>query len=263
MVPLELFKSRSFLGANVLTLFLYAAIGVFFFLFPMNLIRVEGYSTTAAGAAALPMILLMFFLSRWSGGLIIRYGARIPLIVGPLVVATGFILFAVLPAGNSYWKTFFPAFLVLGFGMAVTVAPLTTVVMSSAGEEHVGAASGVNNAVARVAGVLSIAVFGIVMMKDFGSRLEQSLKNLQLPQNIVQDIRSKEIELASLELPPGLAANAVAAIRRAISEAFRSGYRLVLLSCAGLAAASTLVAWKLIASGEETRGKPSRALRKP
>src|SRR6266481_9130057 len=189
MVSLELFRSRSFLGANVLTLFLYAAIGVFFFLFPMNLIRVERYSTTAAGAAALPMILLMFLLSRWSGGLINRYGARIPLIVGPLVVATGFVLFAVLPAGNSYWGTFFPAFIVLGLGMAVTVAPLTTVVMSSAGEEHVGAASGVNNAVARVAGVLAIAVFGIVMMKDFGSRLEQSLKNLQLPQNIVQDIR--------------------------------------------------------------------------
>jgi hypothetical protein len=101
------------------------------------------------------------------------------------------------------------------------------------------------------------------MMKAFGSRLEQSLKNLQLPQNIVQDIRSKEIELASLELPPGLDANAVAVIRRAISEAFRAGYCLVLLSCAGLAAASTLVAWKLIASGEGTRGKPSRALRKP
>src|SRR5216684_1225973 len=261
MVPLELFKSRSFLGANVLTLFLYAAIGVFFFLFPMNLIRVEGYSTTAAGAAALPMILLMFFLSRWSGGLINRYGARIPLIVGPLVVATGFVLFAAIPAGNSYWKTFFPAFLVLGLGMAVTVAPLTTVVMSAAGEEHVGAASGVNNAVARVAGVLAIAVFGIVMMKDFGSRLEQSLETLQLPQNIVQYVRSKEIELASLELPPGLDANAVAVIRQAISEAFRSGYRLILLSCAGLAAASTLVAWKLIASGEETRGEPSRAPR--
>src|SRR5258705_248275 len=256
MVPLELFKSRSFLGANVLTLFLYAAIGVFFFLFPMNLIRVERYSTTAAGAAALPMILLMFLLSRWSGGLVNRYGARIPLIVGPLGVAAGFIMFAAIPAGNSYWKTFFPAFLVLGFGMAVTVAPLTTVVMSSAGEAHFGAASGVNNAVARVAGVLAIAVFGIVMMKAFSSHLEQSLRNLQIPQNIVQDLRSKEIDLASLELPPGLDENTVAAIQQAISESFRSGYRLVLLSCAGLAAASTLVAWKLIASEEEIRKKP-------
>ena len=178
------------------------------------------------------------------------------MIVGPLVVATGFVLFALIPAGNSYWKTFFPAFLVLGLGMAVTVAPLTTVVMSSAGEEHVGAASGVNNAVARVAGVLAIAVFGIVMVKAFGSRLEQSLENLQLPQNIVQDVRSKEIDLASLELPPGLDENTVTAIHRAISESFRSGYRLVLLSCAGLAAASTLVAWKLIASEEEIRKKP-------
>lgn len=251
MVPLELFKSRSFVGANVVTLFLYAAIGVFFFLFPMNLIRVQRYSTTAAGAAALPMILLMFLLSRWSGGLINRYGAKIPLIVGPLVVAIGFVLFAVLPAGTSYWRTFFPVFLVLGLGMAVTVAPLTTVVMSSVGEEHVGAASGVNNAVARVAGVLAIAVFGIVMVKAFSSRLEQSLKNLQLPQNIVQEVRSKEIELAAIDLPSGLDANAVAAIRQAISESFRSGYRLVLLSCAGMAAASTVVAWKLISSEAE------------
>jgi EmrB/QacA subfamily drug resistance transporter len=256
MVPLELFKSRSFLGANVLTLFLYAAIGVFFFLFPMNLIRVERYSTTAAGAAALPMILLMFLLSRWSGGLINRYGGRIPLIVGPLVVAAGFVMFAATPAGNSYWKTFFPAFLVLGFGMAVTVAPLTTVVMTSAGEEHFGAASGVNNALARVAGVLAIAVFGIVVVKAFSSRLEQSLRNLQIPQNIVQYVRSKEIDLASLELPPGLDENTVVAIQRAISESFRSGYRLVLLSCAGLAAASTLVAWKLIVSEEEIRKQP-------
>ena len=253
MVPLVLFKSRSFLGANVLTLFLYAAIGAFFFLFPMELIRLEGYSTTAAGAAALPMILLLFFLSRWSGGLINRYGARTPLIAGPLVVATGFALFAVIPAGAGYWKAFFPSFVVLGLGLAVTVAPLTTVVMSSVDAKYVGAASGVNNAVARVAGVLSIAVLGIVMVKAFGSRLEQRLKNLPVPQTIVQDIRSREIELAGLELPPGLDLSAVTAIRRAISEAFRSGFHLVLLSCAGLSAASALVGWKLIASEAEIR----------
>jgi hypothetical protein len=107
--------------------------------------------------------------------------------------------------------------------------------------------------VARVAGVLSIAVLGIIMVKAFGSRLEQTLKNLSIPQNIAQDVRSKEIELAGIELPPGLDANAVAAIRRAISEAFRSGFHLVLLSCAGLSAASALVAWRLIASGAEIR----------
>src|SRR3982074_1174003 len=189
------------------------------------------------------MILLMFLLSRWSGGLINRYGARIPLIVGPLVVATGFILFAVLPAGNSYWKTFFPAFLVLGFGMAVTVAPLTTVVMSSAGEEHVGAASGINNAVARVAGVLAIAVFGIVMVKAFGSRLNHSLAHLALPTPILQQLQTEEAKLAGLQVPTGLDPSTGARIAQSIGEAFVFGYRIVMLICAGLALASAAVAW--------------------
>src|SRR6266478_1356288 len=104
MVPLRLFASRSFTGANLLTVFLYAAMGIFFFLFPLNLIQVQAYSATAAGAAALPLILLLFLLSRWSGGLVARYGPRIPLIIGPLVVALGFVLFAVPSVGDSYWN---------------------------------------------------------------------------------------------------------------------------------------------------------------
>src|SRR5437879_4135764 len=114
MVPLKLFESRSFSGANLLTLFLYAALGIFFFLFPMNLIQVQGYSTTGTGAATLPVILLMFSLSRWSGGLVTRYGPRIPLVVGPLTAATGFVLFAVPSVSASYWTGFIPAFVVRG-----------------------------------------------------------------------------------------------------------------------------------------------------
>src|SRR5580692_9552256 len=178
MLPLVLFESRSFSGANLLTLFLYAAVGIFFFLFPLNLIQVQGYSTTAAGAALLPFILLMFLLSRWSGGLVARYGPEIPLIFGPLIASIGFALFAVPSFAESYLKAFFPAIMVLGFGMAVTVAPLTTVVMNSVSEDRVGSASGINNAVARVAGVLAIAIFGIAMAKIFSSQLDHSLAHL-------------------------------------------------------------------------------------
>jgi MFS family permease len=193
------------------------------------------------------MILLMFLLSRWSGGLVKRYGGRIPLIVGPLIVAAGFVLFAAAHRPVSYWETYFPASLVFGFGMAVTVAPLTTVVMNSVEQRHAGTASGINNAVARVAGVLAIAVFGIVMMKTFDARLERSLSTLSLPPNIVQEIRSREVELAALRPPDGLDAPTVSVIRAAISDSFNSGFRLVLLCCAALSIASAFIAWRLVA----------------
>ena len=246
MAPLELFASRSFRGANLLTLFLYAAIGIFFFLFPMNLIQVQGYSATATGAATLPLILLIFLLSRWAGGLIARYGARLPLIVGPLIAALGFILFALSALGGSYWKEFFPAVVALGCGMAITVAPLTTVVMSSVAQDRAGTASGINNAVARVAGVLAIAVLGMVMVNAFGSRLNQNLAGLSLTPAILHDIQGNEIKLAGLPLPAGLDANTTAAIKRSVGEAFVFAFRLVMLICAGLSLAAVTVAWRLI-----------------
>jgi len=246
MAPLTLFESRSFSGANLLTLFLYAALGIFFFLFPMNLIQVQGYSPTATGAAALPLILLMFFLSRWSGGLVMRYGPRAPLIAGPLIAATGFVLFAVPSVGASYWKSFFPAFVVLGFGMAISVAPLTTVVMNSVGQDRAGAASGINNAVARVAGVLAIAILGIVMVKVFSSSLNRSLTGRVLPPGILQHIQSNEVKLAGLDLPSGLDSATTALIRASISHAFVFGFRTIMLICAGLSVAGALAAWLMI-----------------
>jgi EmrB/QacA subfamily drug resistance transporter len=246
MVPLALFHSRSFSGANLLTLFLYSAIGIFFFLFPMNLIQVQGYSTTAAGAAALPLILLVFLLSRWSGGLVARYGPRAPLIVGPLITAAGFALFAVPGTGARYWTAFFPAFIVLGFGFAISVAPLTTVVMNAVDQNRAGAASGINNAVARVAGVLAVAILGIVMVKLFSASLHHALANAQLPPGVLQYLRSNETKLAGLDPPQGLDADTATLIQTSISRAFIFGFRAVALICAALAAASAAVAVQMI-----------------
>jgi len=260
MVPLKLFRSRTFSGANLLTLFLYSALGIFFFIFPMNLIQVQGYSATAAGAAALPLILLMFFLSRWSGGLVTRYGSKLPLIVGPVIAATGFVLFAVPSIGGSYWATFFPAFLILGFGMAVSVAPLTTVVMGAVDQNHAGAASGINNAVARVASLLAIAVFGIVMVQAFASRLDHKLASLEVSAEVRNEMQANRTKLAGIDIPRRLDAVQAQEVKADVSAAFIFAFRVVACSCALLSLASALFAGMLIEGKSAARGKASNRL---
>jgi EmrB/QacA subfamily drug resistance transporter len=255
MVPLDLFESSSFSGSNLLTLFLYAALGVFFFLFPLNLIQIQKYSATKTGAAALPMILLIFFLSRWSGGLVTKYGSKAPLIIGPLIVAMGFALFAIPSTGANYWSRLFPGFMVLGLGMAISVAPLTTVVMSSVEEDRAGTASGINNAVARVAGVLAIAVLGIVMVAAFARSLQHSAAMLHLDASIVRYLESNVAELGGLEAPATLDPPTRVEVRRAIAYAFVFGFRIILLLCVGLAIASAAIAWRMIPSRSQQKSQ--------
>lgn len=254
MVPLTLFKSRRFSGANLLTLLLYAAVGIFFFLFPLNLIQVQQYSPTATGAAMLPMIVLMFLLSRWAGGLVGRDGARGPLMVGPLVAAAGFALFTLPSIEGNYWKSFFPALIILGFGMTVTVAPLTTTVMTSVQEDRVGTASGINNAVARIAGVVAIAVLGIVMVEAFSFRFERSLAGLSLPTNVLEELRTNEIKLAGLPVPAGIDPAAATAIRESVKASFVYGFRVVMWICSGLSLASAAIAGLMIPPDRERPG---------
>jgi EmrB/QacA subfamily drug resistance transporter len=246
MMPLSLFRSRTFSGTNLLTFFLYAALGGSLFFVPFNLILVQGYSPTAAGAANLPLIVLLFTLSRWSGGLVARVGAKLPLIIGPIIAAIGFALYAVPGIGGSYWTTFFPAAVVLGLGMAISVAPLTTAVMGSVDTQHVGTASGVNNAVSRTAGLLAIAVLGIVILAVFSNSLLSQLALVQIPAGTYNIIVAQEIKLVGIDIPTGLSSSTHAAIQQAISESFVTGFRVVMLIASGLALVSSLCSLLLI-----------------
>jgi len=188
----------------------------------------------------------MFLLSRWSGGLVARYGPKAPLIVGPLIAAVGFLLFAMPDVRTHYWTAFFPAFVVLGLGMAISVAPLTTVVMNAVEQERAGVASGINNAVARVAGVLAVAVLGAVMAAAFSHSLRQSLSGMNLNADIVHELESNATKLGSLDAPSNADPGTAEAIRLTVAKAFIFGFRLIMLLCASLAIASAAVArWKI------------------
>jgi EmrB/QacA subfamily drug resistance transporter len=253
MLPLGLFGSRNFAGANLLTLLLYAALGGGLYFFPLNLIQVQGYGATAAGAAMLPFIAIMFMLSRWAGQLVDQFGSKAPLVAGPAVVALGFGLFAVPGVGSSYWLTFFPAVCVLGLGMAITVAPLTTTVMNAVGPDRAGVASGVNNAVSRAAALLAIAVFGVLLAWAFDHALSARLAGLALAPEASAAVQAQREKLAGITIPGGVDGATAVVLRRAIGDAFVAGFRSVMLVCAALALLSALSAWVLI------DGKPRRS----
>ena len=256
MLPLGLFRSRNFSGANLLTLLLYAALGGGLYFFPLNLIQVQGYSALAAGAALLPFVLLLFSLSRWSGGLVDRYGAKGPLVIGPTIAAIGFAAFAVPGVGGSYWANYFPAVLMLGFGMSITVAPLTTTVMNALDQRLAGAASGVNNAVSRTAALLAIAIFGIVMNLAFNASLDRHLKPLNMSPDKLHKVHAQRAKLAAIELPANASEQERVALKSAISQAYVSGFRWVMLLSAFLALSSALSACLLIGGRPQEQQKP-------
>jgi len=253
MLPLALFRERNFAGANLLTLLLYAALGAGLFFFPLNLIQVQGYGATVAGAALLPLIAIMFLLSRLAGKLVDMFGSRLPLIAGPAIAAVGFAWFALPSIGANYWTSYFPAVCVLGIGMSVTVAPLTTTVMNSVGPDLAGTASGINNAVSRTAGLMAIAACGILMAWAFDRRLAHELDRLQAAPEVSSLLMAQHQKLAGMVVPSGLSKALSSDLERVIRESFVAGYRWVMAQCAALALLGSLSAWLLI------KGKSSDA----
>ena len=240
MLPLGLFASRTFTLANVLTFLLYGALAVMLWLVPLNLIQVQRYSATSTGAALLPFPLLMFLLSRWSGSLVARVGSRLPLTIGPIIAAAGLTLFARTGIHGSYWTTFFPAVVVLALGMAILVAPLTTTAMNAVETQHAGVASGVNNAVARVAGLIAVAVAGILLARSFDARVSRALDGIELQAPARAAVARELPKLAGADVNDAVPSNHRDAVRQAIDESFVSAFSLIMYACAAASIAAGL-----------------------
>ncbi len=245
MLPLELFRSRAFSAANVYTLLLYAALGGSLYFLPFLLVDIQRYTPTAAGAAGLPFIILMFVLSRWSGGLVARIGARVPLVAGALLAAAAFVAYAVPGLGGSYWTTYFPAAVLLGLAGACFVAPLTTALFEAVDTEKSGVASGVNNAVARTAGLIAVAALGVVLAGIFNVGFDARIARHHVSAQTARIARDDRARLYAGTVPPDVPAADRDAVAAAVREGYLAGFRGVMGAsslCCVLAAAVALVA---------------------
>ncbi len=237
MMPLNLFQSSIFTGGNLLTLFVYAALGGAMFFLPLNLIQIQGYSELSAGLALLPVILLIAGISSIIGKYTDRTGVRLPLIIGPIITGTGFFLFStygITPAPIAYWKTFFLSFLLMGIGMGITVAPLTTAVMGSISEKNAGIASGINNAIARAAGVLAVALMGALVMSSFKNSIEKELTVMDFPNSIKNEIRVESSKLAAASVPDGLSQDENQIVDKLFKISFINAFNKVVYVASGL-----------------------------
>ncbi len=252
MMPPQLFANRNFGAINLLTFLLYGALGGALFFMPFDLIQVQHYSPTAAGAALLPFIGLIFLLSPWAGSLVSSIGPKVPLVAGSLISALALAGLALPSIGGSYWTTFFPAMVALGFGMALVVSPLTTTVMGSVDPSRFGIASGINNAVARTAGLLAIAVLTLAVVATFNRALDSRLAHMAVPPKALASLNTERPRLAAAKAPDFVPAAARTAIDDALARSYVEGFRVAMLLAAGLALAGALCAWWLIGQGLPT-----------
>jgi EmrB/QacA subfamily drug resistance transporter len=244
ILPLDLFRSRTFVAINLLTLLLYAALGGAFFFLPFALIQVGGYSAVLAGAAFLPFTVVMGLLSRWSGGLVDHVGARLPLTIGPTISALGFGLLTLSIGWGAYWA-YLVSMTVLGLGMAISVAPLTTTVINAVPAHQIGVASGVNNAVASLAGLLAVAIFGAVALgiydRGLQHRLQASAASVELSRTI-QDARGEFVTASASAMSTAVDRQlAEKIIRGALAESIKDIMLLAGILTLGAAASGALL----------------------
>ena len=243
MVQLDLFKSRTFTVTNVYTFMLYGALGGTLYFLPFELIDVQGFAPAAAGAALMPFIVIMFVASRWSGGLVAKTGPRLPLTLGALIAGLGFFLFTLSGIGRGYWVGFFPPAVVLGIGGALFVAPLTTTVMDAVETSHAGVAAGINNAVSRTAGLLAIAIFGIMLATAFERPVAAALSAQTVTPDTRAAVANDRATLLAGRVPARISeARQKALVADAIRQGYHTGFQTVMDAAAVLCILSALIA---------------------
>jgi MFS family permease len=233
MMPLDLFRVSAFANVNALTLLLYFALSGALFFLPAALIEAHGYSAAKAGSVFLPFTILMAVLSRLGGVMADRFGTRMLLTMGPLITALSFALLAPAVLHGGYWLAVVPVMAVMGLGMGITVAPLSTTVMNAVPDERIGVASGINNAISRVAGLIAVAGLGIVA--TFGFRQAALWTAPEMA-----DLFAR----ATFGALPPMSASPPDALREIYATAMIGGFGLVALICAGAAVASAYFGYR-------------------
>lgn len=246
LIPLHLFRNRSFTGINLMTLVLYIGLGAPFFFLTLNLQQIQGYTAAQAGLATLPIALSLFILARLVGGLSDRYGPMPFLTAGTLIVTASFFLYRLPTLADSYWTSFFPAVLLNGIGLGLLVVPLTVIAMGSLPQHYSGVASGFNNAVSRVAQMLSIAVLGVMMTRLFSQSVLAQAATLGLPPEAMATLAANTRNLGATAVPSTLPPQTAVALHHIIQTAFIDGFRLVMLLAALCALTGLLLGLLLI-----------------
>ena len=231
MVPLSLFSNAIFSGTNLLTFFLYAGLSAGMLFLTLNLVQAQGYSQLLAGLTFLPFTVLMISIARFAGSLADKYGPRFFLIVGPALAGTGLLILSWVKQTNGpadYWTTFFPGVLLIGFGMSLTVAPLTSAVMGSVSDTHSGTASGINNAMTRISNVFANAIFGALAVLFFSSALKEHIKPIPLDAKEKQAIMAEAVNLGNAKVPVHIDATRANAIEKSFHAGFIYAYAKIL-----------------------------------
>lgn len=245
LLPLSIFSSPNVLGANLVTLLIYSGLAAMVFLLTLNFQQIQGYSPSIAGLALLPDVLIITLFTGLGGKLADKYGARRFMIVSPLLVAASFVMFTIPGANANFWTTFFPAEILFGFGMAGLIAPLTKSALAVP-PEFSGTASGANNAISRIAGVMAIAIIGAITISIFQASFFKSIEKLNVDNETKQELIRRSDKMSGITLPESMTQNDKATINSAIESSFVSGFRWSMIVMAMLALCGSIVSYLTI-----------------